>query len=230
MLPEPADHRHTLIGALVGGPGQDDSYTDKIDDFTSNEVACDYNAGFVGALAKFTDRYGGDTITDLDAIETPTNDEYFVEAAVNAQGPNFIEIKAVVNNISGWPARVEDALSFRYFFDISEFVENGATAGDITVTMNYAEGATVTGPFAVDGSDPLCYVTVDFSGTLIYPGGQPVFNKEAQFRIAAPQNTTYFNASNDWSFVDVSNDPSSPTQTARIPLYRDGVLLVGEEP
>ena len=63
------------------------------------------------------------------------------------------------------------------FFDISEFTANGASAADITLTMNYAEGATLSGPAAVDGSDTLYYVAVDFGGTLIYPGGQPVFHK-----------------------------------------------------
>lgn len=42
---------HTLYGALVGGPGQNDDYTDRRTDFTQNEVACDYNAGFQSAVA-----------------------------------------------------------------------------------------------------------------------------------------------------------------------------------
>jgi hypothetical protein len=42
---------NTLYGALVGGPGQDDSYGDQRYDFASTEVAIDYNAGFSGALA-----------------------------------------------------------------------------------------------------------------------------------------------------------------------------------
>lgn len=50
----PEYHRHILYGALVGGPGSDDSYNDDITDYVQNEVACDYNAGIVGALAKCT--------------------------------------------------------------------------------------------------------------------------------------------------------------------------------
>ena len=42
---------HTLYGALVGGPGESDDYTDKRTDYTHNEVACDYNAGFQSAVA-----------------------------------------------------------------------------------------------------------------------------------------------------------------------------------
>ena len=45
------DH-HILLGALVGGPTDaNGTYQDKQDDYTANEVALDYNAGFVGAAA-----------------------------------------------------------------------------------------------------------------------------------------------------------------------------------
>ena len=42
---------NTLWGALVGGPGSDDSYEDDRGDYIKNEVACDYNAGFQSAVA-----------------------------------------------------------------------------------------------------------------------------------------------------------------------------------
>jgi endoglucanase len=42
---------HMLYGALVGGPGKDDSYEDTRPDYQRNEVALDYNAGLSGALA-----------------------------------------------------------------------------------------------------------------------------------------------------------------------------------
>ena len=41
-----------LYGALVGGPpGTNDAYEDVRSNFQTNEVAVDYNAGLVGALA-----------------------------------------------------------------------------------------------------------------------------------------------------------------------------------
>jgi len=43
-----------LKGALVGGPDQGDNYEDRRSDYVKNEVACDYNAGFQGALAGLT--------------------------------------------------------------------------------------------------------------------------------------------------------------------------------
>ena len=42
---------HTLYGAVVGGPGQRDDYQDLRSNYVSNEVACDYNAGFQTAVA-----------------------------------------------------------------------------------------------------------------------------------------------------------------------------------
>lgn len=66
---QPVDHRHTIYGALVGGPGRDDSYTDEIGNYVNNEIACDYNAGFVGALAKVYKQYGGTPIANFTAIE-----------------------------------------------------------------------------------------------------------------------------------------------------------------
>jgi endoglucanase len=50
-LNNPGPNPQTLTGALVGGPGLDDSYVDDRNDYVKNEVATDYNAGFQGALA-----------------------------------------------------------------------------------------------------------------------------------------------------------------------------------
>ncbi len=45
------ENHYTLLGALVGGPGSNGTYKDAQDDYYCNEVALDYNAGYVGALA-----------------------------------------------------------------------------------------------------------------------------------------------------------------------------------
>jgi len=47
----PSANPQTLYGALVGGPGKNDEYTDDRKDFIKNEVATDYNAGFQSAVA-----------------------------------------------------------------------------------------------------------------------------------------------------------------------------------
>ncbi len=55
----PGANYQTLNGALVGGPDINDYYNDARDDYRSNEVATDYNAGFQGAIAYLAEKYGG---------------------------------------------------------------------------------------------------------------------------------------------------------------------------
>jgi len=228
----PDTHRHTLIGALVGGPksASDGSYYDKVDDYESNEVACDYNAGFVGACAKIYEDFGGTTIKDLKAIETPTEDEFYVQASLNNKSVNHIEIRAFIFNKSAWPARVGDKLSFKYFVDLTEVIEAGAKPSDITVSCNYTQGGKASGPYVWDESKNIYYVNVDFTGTKVYPGGQSAHKNEIQFRMSAPLATTYWNNENDYSFADISTDSNEPVKMLNIPVYDDGKLIFGIEP
>ncbi len=228
----PDYNRHTLIGALVGGPeaANDGAYNDKVDDYESNEVACDYNAGFVGALAKMYEKYGGTPIPDLKAIEPVNEDEMYIEAAINNKASNFVEIRAFVLNKSAWPARMGDKLSFKYFIDISEAIEAGYKASDIVVSTNYNPDAAKTTLIPWDESNNIYYVNVDFTGAKIYPGGQSQHRHEIQVRIAGPQGTSFWDNSNDFSFDGVSKDTASPTKVINIPLYDNGVKVFGQEP
>ena len=45
------DNYYILYGALIGGPDENDIFFDNRPDWITNEVACDYNAGFQSALA-----------------------------------------------------------------------------------------------------------------------------------------------------------------------------------
>ncbi len=62
---DPITNRHTLYGALVGGPASanDYDYQDIRSDYIRNEVALDYNAGFTGALARMYDTFGGEPLS-----------------------------------------------------------------------------------------------------------------------------------------------------------------------
>ncbi|MCQ2416897.1 MAG: glycoside hydrolase family 9 protein [Oscillospiraceae bacterium] len=61
---------HVLIGALAGGPADaGGTYSDVIDDYKSNEVAIDYNAGLVGAAAGLYAKYKtGSVVTSIEGI------------------------------------------------------------------------------------------------------------------------------------------------------------------
>lgn len=223
---EPNYHRHTLYGALVGGPDASDSYTDSVSDFNKNEVACDYNAGFVGALAKMYGRFGGETIKNFGAIEEK-GEELYVEQRVNAQGSGFTEIKAMVYNKTAWPARVTDKLELRYFIDLSELYEAGGSASDVKVTMNYSMGAKFGGIYEWNKAKNIYYVSIDFSGVKIYPGGQSAHKQEVQFRMTA----NGWNPDNDPSYKElVGTNGSELIRASHVGLYDNGTLVFGTTP
>ncbi len=225
---EPNYHRHTLYGALVGGPNGSDGYTDTVSDYNCNEVACDYNAGFTGLLAKMYSKYGGKTIVDFGAIE-PIGEELYVDYRTNAQGNGFTEIKALVFNKTSWPARVTDDLELRYFMDLSEVYEAGGNAGQLTVTTNYSEGGKSGGIYCWNEDKHIYYVSIDFSGTKIYPGGQSAYKKEVQFRIISGNGV--WDPSNDPSYKElIGTNGSSEVRAIHMALYEGGELVFGTEP
>ncbi|MFE1318209.1 glycoside hydrolase family 9 protein [Kitasatospora phosalacinea] len=223
QLTSPVNSRHTLIGALVGGPSSaDDSYTDDRSNYVNNEVATDYNAAFTGALARLYGEYGGSPLASFPPKESPDGPEMSVQASVNASGTNFTEIKAYLINKSAWPARALKNASLRYYFTL----EPGVSPSQITLTTNYNQCGTVSGPTLYSGST--YYVTVDCSNTVIAPAGQSAYRKEVQFRIAS---AGAWDPTNDWSYQGISLVPgSTPVDAANIRLLDGGAPQWGAEP
>ncbi len=221
----PGHERHLLIGALVGGPDASDNYEDSINDFTRNEVACDYNAGFTGLMAKLYSVYHGQTIKNLGAVEVQ-EDELFSEAQINVPGEDFIEIKAYVYNETGWPARTAKDLELRYFVDLSEVYDAGGTVDDIEVTSNYIQGAKSVGLYVWDEETHIYYVAVSFEDGAVYPGGQESYRKEVQFRIRNTKGT--WDNSNDFSYEYLMQN--APILGNKLALYEKGELVYGSEP
>lgn len=219
----PENHRHVLYGALVGGPGGTDDYRDEISDYQSNEVACDYNAGFVGILAKMYDKYDGRPVPEFKAIEEPV-DEFMVEAYINSSDRHFIEIRTRLNNRTAWPARETDTLSFKYFVDLTEVVNAGYKASDVTVS-----GTNASGPYLWNEDKNIYYINVDYTGSNLYPGGQSHYRRDSSFRIAAPMNTNFWNNENDPSFAGLIGGGQF-AKTDYIPVYEGGVKVAGIEP
>jgi hypothetical protein len=224
---EPTATRHILYGALVGGPNASDTYTDLRTDYVSNEVACDYNAGFTGAVARLVLEYGGTPDGSFPPAEV-VDDEFLVMAKVNASGPRFTEISAILYNRTAWPARVGHNLSYRFFVDLAEVFAAGYGLADITLSTNYNQGSGMSA--LTQWRDTLYYVEVSFAGVNIAPQGQSEHRKEVQFRMALPSHTN----DPEW---DPSNDPSFSglgstdyVLTVAIPAYEDGRLVFGHEP
>jgi len=117
----PVEQTHVLNGALVGGPESADDVDLHLDDrnnYISNEVATDYNAGLTGALARMVAEYGGIAPTPLPPTETPlptaTSDgtpqpvsACVVDYVVSNQWNNGFQADVTITNnaetaVSGW--------------------------------------------------------------------------------------------------------------------------------
>jgi len=195
---EPSAFRHTLYGALVGGPDASDSYTDTVTDYCKNEVACDYNAGFTGLLAAMYSKYHGKTLIDFGAVEEIPNDEYSAECSLNVQGNDFAEIKAFIYNKTAWPARAADKLEFRYFVDLSEIYKAGGDASGVKITTNYMQSGRVDGLKVWNEENHIYYLSVVFDDGNLRPGGQSQYKSEIQVRMTSPNGT--WDNKNDFSF------------------------------
>ncbi len=221
-ITDPVDDRHVLYGALVGGPpSANDAYTDSRSDYTANEVATDYNAGFTSALARLSQEYGGTPLASFPVAEKPDQDEIFVEAQLN-QPPSgtFTEIKAIIRNRSAFPARSLKNATMRYWFTL----DSGDSAANLALSSNYSEcGAQTAKPVQASGN--LYYAELSCVGQNIYPGGQSQHRRELQFRVSGG---TGWNNANDPSFAGLTT--TGLAKTSAITLYDGGKLIWGTEP
>ncbi|WP_010248966.1 glycoside hydrolase family 9 protein [Acetivibrio cellulolyticus] len=237
QLTSPTFHRHILYGALVGGPSSDDSWKDDIKDYTLNEVATDYNAGFVGSLAKMYDMYGGDPLENWPQPEDfrdPQDNitEYFCRGWIIYEGYGNLRLMFQLNNRSSWPPTMKDKLSVRYYMDLSELFEAGKGLDDVQITLEESQGAKLIG--LKQYKDNIYYFTVDFSGTQIMPAEWEMCEKDATVSIKY-KDSNIGSSKNDWSYQTLSGPPdydalSFKGLTPYIPVYDNGVLLWGEEP
>ncbi|PWJ71368.1 endo-1,3(4)-beta-glucanase [Ruminococcaceae bacterium R-25] len=195
---EPGEARHTLYGALVGGPDASDGYTDTVSDYNKNEVACDYNAGFTGLMAAMYSKYHGKTLIDFGAVEEVPNDEYSAECSLNVQGNDFAEIKALIYNKTAWPARIADKLEFRYFVDLSEIYKAGGDASGVKISTNYMQSGRVDGLKVWNEENHIYYLSVVFDDGNLRPGGQSQYKSEIQIRMTSPNGA--WDNKNDFSY------------------------------
>lgn len=229
---DPEEHRHTLWGALVGGPDLDDVHVDETPDYVYNEVAVDYNAAFVGACAGLYHYYGEELghkpIPDFPPKEDPV-DEYYIEAKVEQENKERTQVTIKIYNDTCRPPRFETGMMARYFFNISEMLDAGQTPDDLTVEIYYDENqasydgpATLRGPVKYDDGGTY-YVEFDWTDRIIYG------TRELQFALISKQDSNYksnWNPENDYSREGLGKEY---IRTEKIPLYLDGVKVFGNE-
>lgn len=222
--------RHTLYGALIGGPNWDDEF---IEDNApqQHEVALDFQSGFTGNLARMTDRLNlRQGARDWKGNQPPNeardnydDREFFVDAAVLQQGRGFVEIKAQINNRSRWPARDKSTLSFRYYFT----PQPGRL---LNATLLANDGATLTGP--IPAGHNLAYFTFDFHGQHIGPlgldakqGYRHLERRTVAFRL---QGSETWDPRGDWSCYGLRRGPLA--RTAYLPVFDNAQLIGGATP
>lgn len=228
---EPTTSRHTLVGAVVGGPNAaNDSYKDDRSDYIANEVACDYNAGFTGACAYMYEKNGFGAVTTPTAIEQTDGAEFVLKAGINAQDSNnkinFVEIKTVIENHTAWPARVTDNLTLRLFFDLSDVLAQGYSASDMKISTTYQQHKAQISEFKETDKAGIYYVDVNLAGADIYPGGQSECKCELQIRFTAPGKWDFTNSPCVKGLGGTSNNQM--TAPSGMQLFEDGNLVLGE--
>jgi hypothetical protein len=222
---EPVNNRHILYGALVGGPGRaNDAYTDSRSDYQSNEVACDYNAGFTCAVAFLLEQFGGQSLVNFPQPESvPYCGEYICSGT--SKGTSF---KIRLQNRTGWPSRAEKNGCYRYYFGL----DNGLSVSDYRATISYTSkpGATVAiFPYGTT----MGYVQVCFPNVNIVPGGATIFYVETQITLGLRTglSSTLFNATNDWSYYKAPGQPlSTISETRRIAVFSGDQMVCGDIP
>ena len=228
----PENSRHTLVGAIVGGPGaaSDSAYKDIRSDYQANEVACDYNAGFTGACAYLYEKNGYGAVTTPSAIEKTDGAEFVLNAGINAQDKNnkinFVELKTVIENHTAWPARVTDDLTLRMYFDLSDVIAQGNKPSDMTVSTTYMQHPVKISEFKKYDDSGLYYIDLNLAGAEIYPGGQSECKCELQVRVAAPGKWDYSKSPCIKGLGGTSN--SQMSTPAGMQLFEGSKVVLGE--
>lgn len=224
----PAQTRHILYGALVGGPDENDQYTDDRTNYMTNEVSTDYNAGFTSALARLTQEYGGAPLADFPSPE-PRDDEFYVQAQIVNEGGSEVTIHAVLYNHSAWPPRSSDNLSFRYFIDLSKLIAAGYSPQNIRTEVQSQDGRTISQLQPWNAAANMYYVEVSFKGVPIFPGGEKESQREVEFHLSTDSlaGAAEFSSAQGWSQQGLNTELQ---KAPAIPVYDNGVKLSGNEP
>lgn len=246
-LAVPANNRHILYGALVGGPNEDGSYEDDRQNYINNEVATDYNAGFTAMLCKMVEKYGGTTDPNFPPKEEHDGPEFFVECTSKGAESSGITISFKVTNHSAWPARAQDNVSFRYYMDLSEVKAAGANPEDVVVRCDRDQSAM----YASSGVKPaeiskvqhydgdIYYVEVNLpDGRACLPISEGMQQCEILLALVMPNYGSGWDATNDFSNKDILTAKTTTGAdgtvhgivTPYVPVYVNGKLYYGEEP
>jgi PKD repeat protein len=228
---DPPEHKHILWGALVGGPGPEDEHVDETKDYIYNEVAIDYNAGLVGALAGHVYYFGeGMEPVSPFPIPDPPLVEYGLKAKLEQVNNERSQVTVQVKNEAAFPPRREIDFVVRYYFNISELYEYNQDINDVSFAVYYdqndifSDPVSVSGPIEYNAELGIYYMEFHWPESGFYG------TRDFQFALIAKQDATYtgrWDASNDYSNQNLT-DELQPTDY--IVMFVDGVKVNGTEP
>ncbi|MBQ9809046.1 MAG: glycoside hydrolase family 9 protein [Ruminococcus sp.] len=243
----PVDNRHTLYGALVGGPTEAGAYVDDRNNYINNEVATDYNAGFTALLCKMVDKYGGKSDPSFPPKEVHDGPEFYVETLTKGSDASGMTLSFKVTNHSAWPARLQDNISFRYFVDVSEIKALGKNPADVVIrcdrdqsTMYSGRGvkpAEISKLTQYDGD--IWYVEVNLpDGRAVLPVSEGMQQCEILLAFVMPDYGSGWDAANDFSNKELLSGATTTDEngtvkgivTPYVPVYVNGKLYYGYEP
>ena len=235
---DPLNDRHILWGALVGGPSATDQPDDVTTDYVLNEVAVDYNAAFVGALAGLYQYYGqSQAMTAFTPPAEPAGTPYYATATLNQDSNQGTQLTVNINNMADEPPHFESDLSARVYFDVSSLYAAGQTISAVSTPVYYDAADQIDGrPTSIsaptqwgDASSCLYYVTVDWSGDQI---GLPP-SRAFEFGINSaigPSYKYYWNSAASPGFTGLAAGTYASTPDPYIPVYAGGKLVYGQVP
>jgi endoglucanase len=235
---DPLNDKHILWGALVGGPSATDEPDDVTTDFVLNEVAVDYNAGLVGALAGLYQYYGqSQTMTDFtppaEAAQTP----YYATATLNQDSDQGTQLTVNINNVATQPPHFQSGMSARVYFDISSLHAQGQDISDISTPVYYDAADSIDGsPTSIsapvqwgDLNSCVYYTTINWGSDAI---GLPP-SRAFEFGINAaigPDYDFYWNSAASPFMTGLAAGTYASAPDPYIPVYVNGTLVYGQTP
>lgn len=227
----PKKHQHTLWGALAAGPDSGDHHIDHTRDYIYNEVAIDYNAAFVGALAGHYLLYEQDDapLANFPPLE-PEKEAFYVETKLEQENNQRTQVTIRINNRTSQPPRFVQDLSCRYYFNIEELFDVGQSINNVTFDTMYDEQVTsyegsveAKGPFKFDDGGTY-YMEFVWKDMNIHG------KRDYQFALVADIDSTWqfrWNGANDYSRKGINKEYK---KNINMPVYVDGDLVYGKLP
>ena len=211
-MSDPVETRNLLMGALVGGPDEQDNWSDDRTDWVRNEVGVGYNAAFTGALAKMYAEFGGEPLAEITfpAVNQP---EIYVESQIK-EIQSATELTLSIVNQSHAPARGIENPVLRIFYQAKS-----KQPGNIYVSAVSPHCPVNSVAQPVKLQDGTFSTQVSCEGTVIYPGGEEDYKKQIMVKLA------HESGNNGGWFGSLSSMFTKPMQITKICLFDRDELL-----